>query len=82
MSSGYNVGIIGGGFVGSAVAFGFGSSNSHDFNVKVYDIDPNKSTHTFEETVLESDFIFLCLPTPPRDDMSIELSYIEKVWKT
>jgi len=78
MSLGYNVGIIGGGFVGSAVAFGFGSSNSQDFNVRVYDIDPNKSTHSFEETVQESDFIFLCLPTPSREDMSIELSYIEQ----
>jgi 2-polyprenyl-6-methoxyphenol hydroxylase-like FAD-dependent oxidoreductase len=57
--SGYNVGIIGGGFVGSAVAFGFGSSNSYDFNIKIYDIDPNKSSHSFEETVGDSDFICL-----------------------
>ena len=77
----YNVGVIGGGFVGSAVAFGFGSSNSHPFNVRVYDIDPNKSSHTFEETVLESDFIFLCLPTPSCGDMSIDLSYIESSMK-
>jgi|TARA_R110002110_G_scaffold84193_2_gene218703 UDPglucose 6-dehydrogenase len=78
MSTGYNVGVIGGGFVGSAVAFGFGSSNSYDFEVKVYDLDPNKSTHSFEETVTQSDFIFMCLPTPSREDMSIDLSYIEK----
>lgn len=78
MISGYNVGIIGGGFVGSAVAFGFGSSNSYDFNIKIYDIDPNKSSHSFEETAGSSDFIFLCLPTPSRSDMSIDLSYIEK----
>ena len=78
MSTGYNVGVIGGGFVGSAVAFGFGSSNSYDFEVKVYDLDPNKSTHSFEDTVTQSDFIFMCLPTPSREDMSIDLSYIEK----
>lgn len=78
MSTDYRVGVIGGGFVGSAVAFGFGSSNSYDFDVKVYDIDPNKGTHSFEDTIKESDFIFLCLPTPSRENMSIDLSYIEK----
>lgn len=77
----YNVGVIGGGFVGSAVAFGFGSSNSHDFNVRIYDIDPNKSTHNLQDTVENSDFIFLCLPTPPKEDMSIDLTYIEKAMK-
>ena len=79
MPATYNVGIIGGGFVGSAVAFGFGSSNSHDFNVRVYDVDPDRSSHTFEETISESDFIFLCLPTPSKADMSIDLSYVEDV---
>ena len=78
MSEGYNVGVLGGGFVGAAVAFGFGSSNDYEFNVKTYDIDPNKSTHTFVEMVNGSDFIFVCLPTPYKDDMSIDLSYIEK----
>ena len=77
MSNNFRVGVIGGGFVGSALAFGFGSSNSHDFDVKVYDLDPNKSSHSFEETVKESDFLFLCLPTPSKGNMSIELSYIE-----
>ena len=78
MKDRYSVGIIGGGFVGSAVAFGFGSSNVYDFNVRVYDVDPNKSSHSFEETVGKSSFIFLCLPTPSRDDYSIDLSFIEE----
>jgi len=77
MSNNFRVGVIGGGFVGSAVAFGFGSSNSYDFDVKVYDVNPNKSSHSFEQTVKESDFLFLCLPTPSKDNMSIDLSYIE-----
>lgn len=77
MSNKFNVGILGGGFVGSAVAFGFSSSNSYDFNVKIYDINPDKSSHSFEEMVSTSDFIFVCLPTPHKEDMSIDLSYIE-----
>ena len=75
--SGFNVGVLGGGFVGSAVAFGFGSSNGHDFDVKVSDVDPNKASHSFEEMADTSDFIFVCLPTPYKEDMSIDLSYIE-----
>ena len=78
MTNGYNVGVLGGGFVGSAVAFGFGSSNGFDFDVKVHDVDPNRSSHSFEEMTDTSDFIFVCLPTPHKDDMSIDLSYIEK----
>jgi UDPglucose 6-dehydrogenase len=78
MSNNYRVGVIGGGFVGSAVAFGFGSSNDHDFDVKVYDIDQSKRTHGFEETVKESDFLFVCLPTPSSTDGSIDLSHIDK----
>ena len=39
--------------------------------VRVYDKNPNKSTHTLEETVNESDFIFLSVPTPANKDGSI-----------
>ena len=64
----YRVGIIGGGFVGSAVAFGFSSGNDHDFDIKIYDVDPDKSTHSFEEVATQSDFIFVCVPTPRKDE--------------
>jgi UDPglucose 6-dehydrogenase len=53
------IGIVGCGFVGKAVAKGF----AQFADIKIYDIDPLKSTHTLEETV-NSDFVFLCLPTP------------------
>lgn len=53
------VGVIGVGFVGSAVARGFNLFA----DVRTYDIDPNKCTHSFEEVVM-SDFVFVCLPTP------------------
>ena len=75
----YRIGVIGGGFVGRATSFGFGSSNSVDFDIKIFDIDPKLSTHSFEETVTGSEFIFICVPTPPRSDFSIDLGIIYKV---
>jgi len=53
------VGVVGAGFVGMAVAKGFNLFA----DVKVYDIDPRRSTHSLEQ-VLSSEFVFLCLPTP------------------
>tara|TARA_Y100000592_G_scaffold15326_1_gene22326 strand:- start:494 stop:1348 length:855 start_codon:yes stop_codon:yes gene_type:complete len=55
-----NIGIVGNGFVGSAIVSGF---NLHA-NIKIYDLDPAKSTHTFEEVINHSDFVFVCVPTP------------------
>ena len=55
----HKIGILGNGFVGSAVASGF----ALHADVRVYDIDPKKSIHSFEE-VMESEFIFICVPTP------------------
>ena len=52
------IGIIGKGFVGSAVQFGFSPSVGVDADVKVYDKDQNKSTHTLQEVVVESEFPF------------------------
>ena len=76
-SNNFRVGILGNGFVGSSLAFGFSTCNEYDFSIKIYDVNPDKSTHSLEDTVKHSDFIFLCLPTPPKEDMSIDLSYIE-----
>ena len=66
------VGIIGNGFVGEAQAFAFSPIS----DVRIYDIDPLKETHTLEET-LEQEFIFVCLPTPMRMDGTQDLSFIE-----
>ena len=71
----YKVGVIGNGFVGEAQAFAFSPTT----DLRVYDIDPNKSTHTKEE-VDECDFIFVCVPTPMRKDGSQDLSFIDKVF--
>jgi len=71
------IGIIGRGFVGSAVEFGFSAQTGCDAELKVYDKDPAKSIHTLEETVNESDFIFLSVPTPSNLDGSMNIDVLE-----
>ena len=70
------VGIVGNGFVGESQIFAFSPTNE----IRVYDIDPLKSTHTKEETH-KSDFIFICVPTPMSVDGRQDLSFIEKVFE-
>ena len=70
------VGIVGNGFVGESQIFAFSPTNE----IRVYDIDPLKSTHTKDETH-ESDFIFVCVPTPMSVDGRQDLSFIEKVFE-
>ena len=70
------IGVVGNGFVGGAVKFGFSPQVGCDAEVRVYDKNPNKSTHTLEETVNESDFIFLSVPTPSNEDGSINIDIL------
>ena len=72
------IGVIGNGFVGGAVKFGFSPQTGCDAEVRVYDINPSKSTHTIEETVNKSDFIFLSVPTPANKDGSINTDILRK----
>mgnify|MGYP005646337213 FL=1 len=72
------VGIIGKGFVGSAVQFGFSPNTGCDAEVRVYDKDPNKSLNTLEEVVNESDFLFLSVPTPSNEDGTINLDIVDE----
>lgn len=67
-----NIGIIGFGFLGRALAHGF----VLHANLKVYDKYQNEFD-TLEETVNESDYIFVGVPTPMRDDGSQDLTNIE-----
>jgi nucleotide sugar dehydrogenase len=71
------VGIIGNGFVGEAQAFAF----SPTCDLRIYDIDPLKRTHSKEE-IDECEFIFVCVPTPMKKDGTQDLSYIENVFET
>ena len=71
------IGVIGNGFVGGAVQFGFSQKVGCEAEVRVYDKNPKKSTHTIKETVNESDFIFLSVPTPAKTDGSINLKILD-----
>ena len=71
------IGIVGRGFVGSAVEFGFSPNVGCDAEVKVFDVNPNRSLHTLEETINDSDFIFLSVPTPSNKDGSINIDILD-----
>ena len=75
------IGVIGNGFVGNALVRGF----MLDAEIRVYDKDRRRSNNTLEDTVLNSDYIFICLPTPMKKveggeiDLSIISSVIEEI---
>ena len=73
------IGIVGNGFVGSSVAFGFSPQTGCDADIKVYDKDESKSTHSLSDT-LTSEFIFVSVPTPSNPDGSISLSVVYDVF--
>jgi len=68
-----NIAIVGHGFVGKAVDYGFPSQNCEK-----YIVDPK---HGMDITALPQnmDYIFVCVPTPMGDDGSIDSSIIESV---
>jgi len=76
-------GIIGAGFVGSAVAKGF----MLDGEVLLYDTNEHRRTASFRDTI-DCDYVFVCLPTPMRDveggraDLSIMDAVFEKIEET
>ena len=72
------IGIVGNGFVGSAVRYGFSPNVGVDAEVKVYDKDPNKSTHVLRD-VVDSDVIFLSVPTPSNSDGSMNVDIVDSV---
>ena len=72
------IGIVGNGFVGSAVRYGFSPNVGVDAEVRVYDRDPNKSTHVLRD-VLDTDIIFLSVPTPSNSDGSMNIDIVDSV---
>ena len=74
----FNIGVIGRGFVGSAVAHGFSQSVGYKCNLKVYDKDPKKSIHSLKEVVKDSDIVFISVPTPSDELGRINLEILDK----
>ncbi len=57
-----SIGVIGKGFVGGTLVKVVEQMTSK-YEVRVFDIDPVKATHTEQET-MSADVVFVCLPTP------------------
>ena len=70
------IGIVGKVFVGSAVQNGFSPNTGCDAEVRVYDKNPSRSLHSLEETVNESDVVFISVPTPAGIDGKIDLTIL------
>ena len=71
-----NIGIVGQGFVGSAIREGLRSFHTlHTFDIaKAEDF----ATDTLDELVKNSDIIFVCLPTPMRPSGECDTRILEK----
>jgi len=68
----FRIGIVGYGFVGQAVEYGFSNHEVHIY-------DKYKNFETLPEVVEKSDYIFVCLPTPIRaDESGIDLSIMDE----
>lgn len=72
------IGIVGKGFVGTAVQHGFSPNVGCDAEVRVYDKDPSKSLNSLKDTVNLSDFVFISVPTPSNIDGSIDLKILDQ----
>ena len=70
-----NIGIVGRGFVGSAVENGF-SNEIEKYNVKAYDANPEKALDSLESVVNQSDIVFISVPTPSFEDGEINLQIL------
>ena len=72
-----SVGIIGNGFVGNAIYINLNDK----VDIKVFDVDPNKSINTLDN-VLDSDLMFVCLPTPMSCGGVCDVSFVFDFFKT
>lgn len=70
------IGIIGNGFVGNAIYQNF----KDKVECKVYDIRIHRQYDSMEDTV-DSDIIFVCLPTPMMKNSECDLSYVMEFFK-
>ncbi len=71
------IGIIGKGFVGSAVEYGFSCDSNFKSQIKIFDKNPSLSKHSLSETINSSDFIFVSVPTPAKLGGEIDLKILD-----
>ena len=71
------IGIIGRGFVGNAVANGFSEGTGFKAEIRIFDKNPLRSTHSLEEVIEDSEVVFISVPTPSNKDGSINLEILE-----
>lgn len=68
----FRIGIVGYGFVGQAVEYGFSNHEIHIY-------DKYKDFESLVEVVKSSDYIFVCLPTPIKaDESGIDLKIMDE----
>jgi len=72
-----NIGIIGQGFVGSAIREGL----KNYYKIYTYDIDQEKCNSTLMDLIVNCGIIFQCLPTPMSSDGECDLSIVEESLK-
>jgi UDPglucose 6-dehydrogenase len=73
-----NIGIIGLGYVGTALEHVFKKNNSVHI-VETFDINKPCSINSTAKLVNKSEIIFLCLPTPMKKDGSCDISIVQEV---
>lgn len=71
----HKVGIVGVGFVGTAVSTGLERVLGESIDIREY--DKYKDTESLESVVENSNIIFICLPTPMNEDGSCDTSIVE-----
>ena len=76
-----NIGIVGKGFVGSAVVNGFSNDSNDIYNIRIYDVNPDIALDSLESVVNESDIVFISVPTPSFEDGEINLEILDSCLK-
>ena len=72
-----NIGIVGQGYVGTAVKEVF----SKHYETNTFDLNGDCTCKTLHELVNTSDIIFVCVPTPMKKDGSCDTSIVEAIVK-
>ncbi|MDA9841143.1 hypothetical protein N9C34_00605 [Candidatus Marinimicrobia bacterium] len=73
------IGIIGKGFVGSAVENGFKNNKNFDPELYIFDKNEQLLTHSLSETINCADLIFISVPTPSNINGSINFDILENL---